>query len=211
MKKPIMIASRIPVWVIITLFIAEVIICSLCSGCKTTKDIQTAKATFDSTYIKKSDSLLKINSRLKTTYEKQISDLKKNTVKFVNPPPCPTVKIDSTCNQDSMVKIIRQLEAIIASQKNTIKVNADGSYELQGQLRSFQLLQDRKEKQVDSMTIDYNSLQRFKDSVAASKTTVTTSTVKKIKRSFLNSFGFWALLFIAGLVTGYIIRKKTAK
>lgn len=173
-------------------------------SCKVTKDVATEKIIVDSSYKRKFDSSIAVNSRMKSSYERQITDLKKNKVQFQKCPPCPAVHIDSTCNKDSMVKIIRQLEAIVASQKQKIKINADGSIEAEGQIASISADMQKIESENHRLDMELAIKKQYTDSLEQQVTHLKQASQSHTKRSLLN---FWWLLVI-GLVGGWVIRSK---
>jgi len=198
MKKYIPFEILVAVLIILLLIIANI-------SCKTTKHIVSDTTKYDSTAIRKADSLSIEISKLSQSYEKLKTEAAKTKIVFQDVP-CPDVVIDSTCNTDSLVKLIRQQEKYIRSLKNTVKVNADGSYELQGQVKEFQASLDKVEKETSNLYIENVKLKITKDSLATALSKATSHTEKKVKRTFMGQW--W--LFPAGMIFMAIIfnRKK---
>ena len=181
-----------------------ILIVLLAVCCTSQKHIVTDTTKYDSTAIRKSDSLsLEIN-KLTQSYEKLKTEAAKTKIVFQDVP-CPDVVIDSTCNQDSLIKLIRQQEKYIKSLKNTVKVNADGSYSLQGQVKEFQISLDKVENETGILYTENIKLKATSDSLAFELTKSHTVVDRKVKRSFL---GQWWLFPLGMIFMAVIFYRK---
>lgn len=191
--------------IIITTIIAVSMILTLMS-CGVHKNTTTTRGTTDSLVEREREKFLHQRSELIQMHEKELKEARSNTVTFEDAIPCPDVVIDAGCNDDSLVKIIRQLEARLRDAKNTIRMNADGSIDAQGRIRSANATADKWSREVDSLGRRNDSLVKENENLKAqvSKKQVTSHTVKT--RININ----WLLLAIA-FVAGCLFWKNKDK
>lgn len=177
---------------VILLFLAT---CFLTSGCGYQRKLQKLSHEKDSVVTSIRDSTSHVISEIKKTHDSETKQLK-NTIAEFDYTPCPDVVIDSNCNKDSLVKIIRILEARVREQNSTIKVNADGSYELQGKIRSLNFINEFFSKENDVLWKRNDSLSKVKQE---NKTQVT-ETVKTKDVQTKVKFPWWliAIGFVGG-------------
>lgn len=182
-------------------YILFIITLALFYSCSTVKEVTKEVVKYDSSYIRKTDSLNLQLISLKTKYEKLKVDASKTGVIFKDVL-CPDVKIDSSCNQDSLVKIVKQQQEYIKSMSNTIKVNADGSKEFRGQIESFSQDIYNLEVTLNQMEFDNMNLRQVNDSLSAEINKFNSHTDISIKRKWFTGFGMWIIFLVIGYVVG---------
>lgn len=186
-------------WLAVTV-ILTVILCS----CSVHKNISQSKSvtTADLDYLK--DSMLQVQKELAITYEKKLDEARKNKVEFAAP--CPTMpNIDSACNHDSLVQVIRAQNDLLQSMQNEIEVNADGSFKAKGRIQFLNTEWKKSESEKSSWENKYDSLYKVHSEEKAQVVTVTEIKDKIVKRTFIP---WWVWLICAGvLVVGWKLGK----
>lgn len=180
----------------------------MAASCATVKEVVKTETKIDSAAARQRDSLLFESIKKEAEYKKQLKEASKTSVLFKEAPPCPDVKIDSTCNRDSLVKIIKQLQAVNANQRNTIKMNADGSWQAAGQIAALYRHEDRIATEYTRLYNEHVDLKNVTDILATQYTLLQQKKSKMLKRRALwLYFG----LFLFGLFAGLFLGNRVLK
>jgi len=160
-------------------------------SCTTVKEVTKTVSVVDSSAIKTRDSLLSVVNQMIVTHNQELRELRNTGIIFDND--CDTIFLDQLigCNIDSLIKIIR-------SQKNKIKILADGSIEAEGKIKSVRSNMEKTEKQTDQLLFLNTKLLRVRDSLAYELSKKDTAQVKNVKR------GWWSWWFLFFFILGNI-------
>lgn len=130
------------------------------SACSTSKKtVHKEEINRDSIFQKQIDSLLQVQKETVIIYEKKWEEARKNKVEFDNP--CPTMpNIDSSCNKDSLVQVIRAQDQLLQSMDNEVRLNADGSINAKGRIKYLNTEWTRSEQEKSFWQQKYDSLNK---------------------------------------------------
>lgn len=181
----------------------------LCS-CSSQKDIFKTTNTIDSNNSRLVDSFKFQLTAMAMKHQKELEEAKNTKVVF-DDTPCPPavpVNIDS-CKSDSLIKIIHLQDDYIKSLKNKVKVNADGSMEYEGKIKSVTVDLKRTEKENEELSQQNTLLAHWKDSVSTELKKKQTTSEKHITKKWFSMS--WVWIFLLGFILGCIFWHKRAK
>jgi hypothetical protein len=182
------------------------------AACSSQKHITTQQTHIDSLSTHVKDSFNAVINKLTASYEKKLVDARKTNVVFKEVR-CPTLpKIDSSCNKDSIVAAYNRLAAYAATLKNTVKINADGSAEYEGQIASVSLDLEKTQQELSKVSQENSYLSHVRDSLSTELLLVKSAKQVDKKSSFLSGIGFIIALaliaFVIGIIIGYKFKNK---
>lgn len=182
------------------------IVILLLASCRTSKNIQTRTDNLDSLSVLIKDSMTRVLEEQSEAYNRHIEELIKSGVTFEDCPPC--MNRDSILNLlDSAgrtrFRVIEQQERIRELQ-NKVRINADGSIEAEGRIKSAMLAKSRTDDELRTMERRYDSLQRVADSALTRLQTSQTETVRIVKRTPWVPWGLVAVALIVLSVREYM-------
>lgn len=170
---------------LISLFIATLSIVA----CRTPKIITKEKVVVDSTAIHQRDSIASLWAAESRAMEEEKRLWAEYGVLFEEENPCDTVR-----KTDSVI--------VYADKKpNKVKVNADGSLEIEGRIRAFNAQVATYQKEKDSLVRTLQIEKRVTDSLKVELSKKSSAVAKETKSNLL----FW---FLVGLVLGLIWRYR---
>jgi hypothetical protein len=194
--------KRISITELVLLIMFSCIIMAMLSGCgPATKNITKTSTDQQVSEKKISDSLTRVITDMKARYESEKKESEYTGIKFQDCPPCAAVTIDSTCNSDSLVKIIRILESVIISKSNELSVAADGSIKASGQLKSYFVSKEKTEKKLLEVQHTNDSLRQVINQQDKQTKTTTVEKIVEKKRGW--PWWIWivaVIIFISGCV-----------
>lgn len=177
----------------------------LIASCRTTKEIDTNIQTDYKELTRIRDSAAQVITEQSEAYNRHIEELITSGITFEACPP--------SMNRDSVLQLLdsagRTRYALIEARdkikdlQNKVKINADGSIEAEGAIKSANVARSRTEDELRSLELRYNELQHYSDSLVASQKT--TSEVTHKKKSTRWGLLPWGLLFLA---TGLWVYEK---
>lgn len=173
------------------------------TSCRSTKNIETSSNQVSLKENKESDSLRNVINDLKIRHEKELKEAAKTGVVF-DERDCPPVVIPESCPKDSLVKLIAALYKQISSMSNKIKINADGSIEAEGKIKSAYSDKEKLEKENTELALRNEEQARL---IQKQQTEFEALQKQKSKAVTRSSFP-WILLLIS-LSVGLIIEYKT--
>lgn len=168
------------------------IVCAFAS-CTTTKEVvkTVTNTVTDSTAVHQRDSLHKVVTSERLKHEEEIKTIKSTGIVFSD---CDTVIIDSSCNVDSIMTVLRAI-------RNKVRILSDGSIEAEGRIRSAYSNSESLrqynfdlEKKVEDLTLVSDTL-----TTALHKERSAKVVNKDVKR------GFPWLWFLVGCAIGGVI------
>jgi hypothetical protein len=179
------------------------------SACTTSKHVTSAKLNIDSTAIKAEarvrDSMVHVQEVIIESYNKMISDLTTSGVTFEDCPPC--------MDRDSVLSLLDsagrtrylliEQEAKIRDLTRKVKINADGSLEAEGRIKSAMMSKSRTENELRAMERRNDSLWRVNDSLATRlETTLQVSQTEKSRTVKRFPWVPWSVALIFALLYG---------
>jgi len=189
--------------IVILAIIAAVIFSVAFSSCKTSKELSVLKESSDSTSINELKQQIRVLTLENQNLQERVNEMELFGVQFDND--CDSViraaLRRSGCNVDS-------INAVIASLKGSIKINADGSMEVQGLIKSLTREKKRNEEKISNMQRTVDSLSQLEQKTQhwVRTVTVTKHTVKKVK--FMTQVVWWIVFLVAGFVIGLAYKLK---
>lgn len=194
-----------------SIIISIVLISLLASSCRVNKNLSVAHTKTDSAYQSTVDSFHHVIDRMEQEKTKAVANAKKAQVQFTTN--CPDTADLQALRQklDSAGKVIldqfakeNQQKTTISNLQNKIKVNADGSFELSGQIQSANL-------ELWSKTVETSYLRYLKDSLERVNKVLLGSLTKEIldKKKIKSSkpaVGGYIIALLIGIVLGFLIR-----
>lgn len=118
---------------------------AVCSGCRTTKDISKGTASFDSSYIHQLQEDIRVLTYEIDLLHTRISEMEYTGVQFDND--CDSILknalLKAGCNVDS-------INAVLSLYKSKVKYYADGSFELEGNIKSLTRTKSKLEEMIRS-------------------------------------------------------------
>jgi FtsZ-binding cell division protein ZapB len=170
----------------------------LASSCKSSKNILTQKESFDSTSINEMKQEIRMLRLENQNLQERINEMDLFGVQFDND--CDSViravLNRSGCNTDS-------INAVISALKASVKINPDGSMEVQGLIKSLTREKKRNEERISNMQKSIDSLASIEQKTQhwVRTVTITKHTIKK--RSFLTQWWLWVIFLAGGFVIGF--------
>lgn len=158
----------------------------LFSSCRTPKIITKEKIVVDSTAIHQRDSIASLWAAEARAMEEEKRLWAEYGVLFEDEKPC-----DTFYKKDSV-------KVYVDKKPNKVKVNADGSLEIEGRIRAFNAQVATYQKEKDSIYKVIAVLNQVKDSMVVELSKKTVTTEKETKSNWL----FWLLV---GLFSGAAI------
>lgn len=186
------------------------IILLLAFGCESQKHINKSEVNTDSIALSNANKKIQELTNEYSNSQQRIRELEHLEVTFTQPPPCPTVDVDSLklallasgCRQETVDSAIAAYNEVSKRYKDaeaTIRKMADGSLTITGRIATLKQSKERLEEtlrqsqhMVQFLTEENQQLQvelRKKQEVK----------VKDVKRSFLTQ---WWLMLIVGIIIG---------
>lgn len=183
-----------------TIWLSLVIL--LLTNCTSTKEVAKTEVRIDSVAVMQRDSLRVQVRTQEQRHKRELAEVKRTSVRF-DKVPCPPsiIKIDSTCNKDSMATVIRNLATYISSLKNKVTVLADGSAVYEGQIISFKSDLSKVESATDELWAKYNDSIRVMNSLRTELSKTDTVLTKNVKRKA----GLWWLLIPIAFAGGFYV------
>lgn len=183
------------------------IIAIMLASCKTQKNIFSSKTNTDSLYQSWHDSVSKETSERETQHKKEVEESKKANVSFKKDPcpVCPDVVIPENCNEDSLVKIIRQLQAINKQKNNKIEFYENGALKsAQGEIESANYNYESAMTDLETMREKYELQVHVNDSLNVALNKKVEVKTKDVTRDSRPSWSFYFLLLFIGFIIGCI-------
>lgn len=183
-----------------------VIAIAMLSSCHVSRNVSTAHQTVDSVAKSSYDSLQHVYEATVAFYEKITHDSTTTDVVFENDP-CPN--IDSIyAILDSAGKV--RFEVMLKDQqikelKNKLKVNADGSFEAEGRIKSYRTTAEKYINENASLRHEKDSLNRVIKSKEDQLSKVSDTKTIVVKKTFIPWWlwliiGVLAVLWLYGLI-----------
>jgi hypothetical protein len=175
------------------------VITMIISGCSVHKNMSSGSASFDSSYIKQLEqdihSLQLENEHLTS----KISEMEYTGVVFDND--CDSILkaalMNAGCNVDS-------INSVLATYKSRVKYYADGSFELEGNLRSVTRTKSKLEETVRDLSRIKDSLIHVIEHTEAKVETKTEWKERVVKRGISGlMWTLFVLLIIAAFILGF--------
>lgn len=182
-------------WLCLIIIIAILL---MAASCTTSKQSQSHTVTYDSTY---AQSLLDSNRLLKIDNERLSQELRESqsaTAEF-DSTGCPTIFLPDCpgmMNEDSVRRLVNDLNNALSGANNKVKRFADGSVELQGRIRSVSYAAEKTSKLVIDKNRVIDSLTKKLAEKTVTVTDTVTTTSSKKKTTFFNWL-FWLCLGFA--------------
>lgn len=156
------------------------------SSCRTPKIITKEKIVVDSTAIHQRDSIASLWAAEARAMEEEKRLWAEYGVLFEDEKPC-----DTFYKKDSV-------KVYVDKKPNKVKVNADGSLEIEGRIRAFNAQVATYQKEKDSLVRNLRIEKRVTDSLKVELSKKSTTVEKETKSNWL----FWLLV---GLFSGAVI------
>jgi len=192
-------------------YIYLLITTALIISCKTSRNIQSTVTTTDSTRTHLVDSFTRVLADETARHQQEIHEITSSGVTFDNTP-CPDldslkILLDSAgvANMELWEK-----DQQIASLKNQVKINRDGSIEASGKIKSAFLTADRMANEANYWHRSSDSLKAANDSLNEQLSKKEVVKEKIVERTFIPWWMFGLLvvaLFLGLYLRGFFIVK----
>lgn len=174
----------------------------LATSCHTSRSISTDHSTVDSVSKSKYDSLNRVHEKTVAEFQSFKHDSTTTDVIFDNDP-CPNLDslrlILDSAGKANLDKFISSTEEQIRVLKNKLKVNADGSFEAEGRIKSYRTTNEKINQENVRLSHERDSLNRLvkEKEDQLSKTADSKKTV--VKKTFI-PWWLWGLIILLGVL-----------
>lgn len=185
---------------------------ALLMSCHSTKNIQSSISVSDSTYKDSSNYWQTLYQNEHTKYENVLKESSERGVVFQD---CPPAKIPDSVllALDTAARLrlaLWQSQQTINGLKNKIKINADGSIEVEGRIQSAYQKADSYSKQAYDLSTENSAIKRYNETLQGEVKTLKEQTSKVVvrKSGFMNFFWVGLIFVIIGIVIGWVLRTR---